>query len=222
MYSHIARYGEPQTQGAQSLIENRQPLGDDIDQHFVEWFSGDALDSIWSTRDGGGSGGSVAMTDGTNGGLTLTTGTTNGHRKIIDFNQIRHYDIGCVQYAIWNANSATDIDTNCGFKDVADVVASNGDHMHIRMRSALTTDLTNNAGSGATGVDTNESVDTNVRLWRIQLSSTHSRAHANGSLVAINTSTLPTTKMEPWFASRTKTTSAKSSAIRYMECYQTV
>ena len=84
----------PQSELAPSVIEARQPAAAEIKEHMVEWFSGQALDTIWTVDNQIGTG-SVAMVQTINGGLRITSGGTAGDHTVINFggtNSINHYE----------------------------------------------------------------------------------------------------------------------------------
>ncbi len=72
-----------------SLYEVNTELSQIKKSHFVEWFSGDDLDSIWTlTLDSGASG---AMSDSVDGGYTINAGSTFSNDATVHMNGISHY-----------------------------------------------------------------------------------------------------------------------------------
>ena len=93
-------WGRSQIQGAPSLIENQQQFGEEIPQHFVEWFSGDALDTIWTKTIT--STGTIVMADTVDGGVINTTAATTADANQYCFNGIQHYSkVGNVMITVF-------------------------------------------------------------------------------------------------------------------------
>jgi hypothetical protein len=90
-----------------SMYESRSDLTTVQKQHFVEWFSGSALDSIWTERDLVGTG-TFAMDDSVDGGYKISAGSGGTDQQQIDFNGIRHYEEqGCVMIAVSKHSSTS-------------------------------------------------------------------------------------------------------------------
>jgi len=213
-----------QLQMAQSIIEARQPLGSTINQHFVEWFSGDALDSIWTER---GDGGSKGMSDSVNGGYFMTTGTTALNEESIHFNNIRHYShTGSAFIAVGKISSISQAIIYQGMSGSGDFVLTT-DTYHIKGDSAAEPTanrysmVTNDNAGGQNIVQSTKVYDTNFHIMKGQINSTTARGIMDGVLEAISTSQLPTAKMEPTLQVLTRNTSAKTSNFTYFEAYNT-
>ena len=87
-----------------SLYESFQALTSIQVSHFVEWFSGDTLDSIWTQSNHSGVG-TFAMADEVDGGFKLSCGASSGNNSTINFNDKRHYSFVSECISIWKANS---------------------------------------------------------------------------------------------------------------------
>jgi hypothetical protein len=221
VFSNFIAHSSPQIQGAPSIIENRQSLSDDIDQHFVEWFSGDALDTIWSQTSQIGTP-SFVMSDSIDGGFTISLNATEtGH---IDFNDIRHYmDNASVIIAVSKKTAGSTSDfTQIGLAESGFNVSANNS---IRME--------NNAGqtfyelrtrdTALNTVATTINQDTNWHTNMARLYSTHVTYHIDGDLEAISTSNLPAPtgdKLQPFFRASRATTNFDAH-LRYMEIFNT-
>ena len=216
-YSTPVMLSGAKTQGAPSLIENQQSLAAPINQHFVEWFSGDALDSIWTQTFVGS--GSVAMDDVINGGVKLQTGSATNDVTVIEFEDVNHYSAtGSVFITNVKTSNLTSNDVDFGFSQRA----GSNHRMFIRYRqSTSTTELVTKDGTTINLQDLSDTPDTNWHNWKIQCHSTFGSATKDGDLIGITTSNLPTQKMSLIFATKTYTTAAKDMSIRYCEAYNT-
>ena len=68
---------------------------------------------------------------------------------------------------------------------------------------------------------TDVSLDTSWHNYKMELDGTDIKLTIDGVLKATKTTNIPTVALQPYNFSQTQTAGAKSSAIRYMECYNT-
>ncbi len=218
-------YSVPQLGGfgggdVQSMREALDPLTVVAKTHSVEWFSGDGLDSIWSTIIDGS--GSITMNDNIDGGLSILTGTASNNDAAIYYNNIRHYDpAGSVLIGIaTNVTSTTNI--NHEFFLTNTVLAYCN---FIKMQANAPTQCfyvvsTDNA-CGNTTVVSSIAIDQAEHLYKLQLTSSSGLMWIDGVLEATSTATLPISKLQPSIKARTRTAAAREWRCRYLECYNT-
>jgi len=178
-----------------SLYESFDPLTVIRKQHFVEWFSGKALDSIWTTHVV--VAGSGVMVDAINGGYELECVGVNANFNI-DFNSISHYDLAnaCVCIAVCKRQTTgTNHNAIIGFKEVFN---GSGDDMVFRNATQVSfTQLQNDDGTGVSNVDTTTAVHTNETVIKLIRSGSKTELFEEGILKATNTSKVPNGPSQP-------------------------
>ena len=204
-----------------SMYESRSELTVIQKQHFVEWFSGSALDSIWNFTNVTGTG-SGAMSDAVDGGYVITSGGTTGDRQQINFNDKRQYSqTGSVIIGICQRISATSAQTkfglfNTGLTD-ADLnrayVENSTSQSYYRL---LTGD-----GSTASGTVTDITPDEITRSHKIECGSANIKLTIDGVLKVTKTTNRPAAILQPVYHSRCIATGARTARITYCEAYNT-
>jgi hypothetical protein len=204
-----------------SLYEQLFALTTVMKQRVVDNFSGDSLNERWTQWNETGTG-TFAMSDEVDGGFSIITDATSG-RSGIGFNNIRQYsNSGLVVIAVIKRVSASNARTAVGAKNTQDFGAQI-QGIQIQNHSGSTYYIIQ-SGDASTGSSTNmtTSVDTSWHNLKQELGGSDLKAYLDGTLEATHTTNLPTTKMQPLFASRSDASSnAVESRIRYMECYNT-
>lgn len=204
-----------------SLYESFQALTSIQVSHFVEWFSGDALDSIWTQRDVAGTN-IFAMDDVIDGGFEIEVGTNNADNGAIDFNNKRHYahDDSIVIFVI-KRNSANNL-AMCGMSgntsyNVLEVsrFENRGDLSFERLTTA--------DASTSSSTDSTVAPTTNWQNVKIESQSANILLYIDGVLEVTKSTNRPTTKQQPFFHSYhlISTGSGVSASIRYLEAYNT-
>ena len=221
------QYGGATSQIHRSMYENISSAGfaEEQMQHFVEWFSGDALDSIWTLTTGTiGSAGSGAMSDAVNGGYVLTSASGDAvSGDVIGFNNIQHYSEtgsviqGVIQYVTGTAQQLTKI--------VLTSDSTTWDALHygqIKMDSSGDDFFLTTRG-GSTTNSTNMSVtrDTNPHLIKVKLQSSSVLGYEGNILRAVNTANLPSVTLEPSFGNLTRDTTSREGRVICMEVFNT-
>jgi len=222
----MAYYSHPQSEQAQqetlqaSFMDHFEPSkSTEPLQHFVEWFSGDSLDSIWSQRNITGTG-TYAMVDAIDEGFSIKSGASNSDESMIWFNDINHYShAGSVIIGIFRRVTASTF-ASFGFTD--DQIASGSDHISFvddTADSLKTLFTANGSSQGSTNMVT--SVDTIFHNIKMELDGSNAFCHVDGILEATRTSQLPDTNMQPNAYVFARTAGAKEAQIRYLEAYNT-
>lgn len=204
---------------APSIIEAQQPLGSPINQHFWEWFSGDALDSIWTQNNELGTP-IFQMADAIDEGFEIVTDTVE--TGSMDFNNIRHYSNTSAVFIMAvrkTAGSATDRFHIGLSKDQLNLNTNDrfqwGDSAGSTFKSLLTEDTTT-----FTIVDSTITTDTVWHYYRGELFTSYSKGYIDSNLEAITTANLPTNTMQPLFrAVQTTGGTNHSTRIKYMEVF---
>lgn len=209
-----------------SLYESFAPLTSVINQHFVEWFSGSALDTNrWTYKDIDSSSTVGTISDEINGGYNIQTGTPVGARCSINFNNKRQFSptaseiIGVVkgvssadQGILLGFINGTDPITEfeqvlCGYDTAVDATK-----FFIRTGDAST----NSSTSGSVNIDAN------FHVIKIKCGSSDIKSYIDGVLDVTKTTNRPTAKLQPTFYAITRINgSAKNGRIRYVEAYNT-
>jgi len=203
-----------------SLYESFNPLNVIATQHFVEWFSGDALDSIWTQGDAGGVG-TFQMEDSIDGGFSIQSGATAADFSFIGFNNIKHYDadnsiliavfkdyniaVGNERVGLNNLDSEEGLGTHSSYMEAIQSVAN------YRL-STINVSFTQVAGSVLR--------DTNFHSLKIQNTASDCKMIIDGVLDVTNTTTLPTDPLQPRIGSRADNGAGKVG-IRYLEVFNT-
>lgn len=220
MQPFVTLAGGLQTQNAagatefNSMYESFNALTTVNKQHFVEWFSGDAIDSIW-TKIGTGT---AQMEDSVDGGFSFEspTGNVTGYY----FNNKRQYaHNGSVFITVAqriNATSGMIVGLNDGSnwdnpRNEAGVQNDTSNTYYVAISSDSTTQSTTN---------TSVSVDTSWRVHKGELDGTDLKLTIDGTLEATKTTNMPTAKMQPQFLSYYVSGNGKG-ALRYYEAYNT-
>lgn len=191
-------------------------------QHFVEWFSGSTLDSIWTSYDQIGSA-TEAMSDSVDGGFEIQHSSTTNSWNGIYFNNKRQYeetgsviigvvkrifggDSGGYHYGLAGSNS-TNQDQS------ANIVSDTAQTTNFGLR---TEDTSGAVTEGSTVVDDN---------WhsvKIELSASDCVMTLDGVSDATRTTNLPTIPLEPILYGISRSSASNDiTAIRYCEAYNT-
>ncbi len=203
-----------------SLYQSFQDLTTLQKQHFVEWFSGDALDSIWTEDDGQGTG-SSAMVDAIDGGYRITAGTGANDNRNIHFNNKRHYlQTGSVIIAIVKNGTAANSDCNIGF--VSDESTVNHRCWMINHSTADSFfGVVCHDGTTSSKTLTDISNDTSFHLHKAELKASVAEYIIDGVLKASHTTNLPADKLQPMGRALSKSGNAAELTLRYLEAYNT-
>lgn len=193
MYSNPI-YGSTQLQLAQSIIEARQSLATPIKQHFVEWFSGDALDSIWTLAQRQGSGGSGAMVDAIDEGFEINSGGASS-QYVLWANGISHFSYQNSGFISVSRSSSASGWHNTG---IGEAMATNpSTHWYVWQTDMATSFISIQSNNNTTATNTNSTigVDQNWHTLKATISSTSIRGWIDGNFEVVKTNTLPTIDM---------------------------
>lgn len=189
-------------------------------QHFIEWFSGSALSSIW-TQTQVNTPASFAMSDTVDGGFRITADVGANNEGMINFNNKRQYaHDGAIFIGVMKDDSNTGITTYCGFAN--SLVGVDSDSPEIAQ--AYNTDINTNKGlrtADATTKSTTESdipLDTAWTGYKIENGSANIKLTIDGVLKVTKTTNRPTVKLQPVCG---VFGNAKSVNIRFIEVYNT-
>ncbi len=205
-----------------SLYESFQELTSIQVSHFVEWFSGDSLDAIWTQHNETGSN-TFAMADEIDGGFKITTGTSFLDEATIYFNNKRHYDPrDCELIAISKSDSA-DHTIMTGMSNLNDPI-SDGTAPDIGvLDETIQTHFQADSSDGSVSlVAMSIVIDNDYHIWKITCGSANIKYFADGVLEVTKTTNRPTQDMQPVLSIFTRENpGAASTQITYMEIYNT-
>ena len=204
-----------------SMYESRSALTVIQKQHFVEWFSGSALDSIWTATPNGAS--TQVMDDAVDGGYLMTCGTSASDNIRIDFNNVNQYSktASVMIFVMKITDQAGQGNNLTGWSNVASV-ASNNNVSHLG-HDRFTTNynlITRGTGS-ATTTNSSVPVDTAWHTHKIENAGTDVVLYVDGVSEATNTTNLSTADFQPSFGIQSDATDTPTMSIRYLECYNT-
>jgi len=203
-----------------SMYESFNPLTTINKQHFVEWFSGSVLDSIWTQTNISGSN-TFSMNDSVDGGFNIIIDSSTAAGEI-DFNNKRQYEeTGSICIAVFRRNTTTGTLIDAGFS--GNLLGDNNQKAAVRSFNSNTNYslITGNVSSGS---DTQGSValDTIFHVHKIECGSANIKLTIDGVLDVTKTTFRPTIPLQPFFkVDGEPSTASISGDIRYLECYNT-
>jgi len=206
-----------------SMYESFNPLTTVNKQHFVEWFSGSALDSIWTTFDAVASA-VEAMSDSVDGGFEIQHSTTNNSWNGIAFNNIRQYNYnGSVIITVGKKNFGAGAGgTHFGLggtldttqDQTAECTADTAVNANFSLQTDATSSATTTAGSTA--------IDESWHSQKVETKASSVEMTLDGTLEATSTTNLPNSKLQPkLFGIKRSTDAGDITQIRYCEAYNT-
>ena len=207
-----------------SIYDQLNASGTVAKQRVVETFSGDALDTDrWNLAHsiGNDSNSPNGMSDSVDGGWYLTTHSSNSsYYSILNFNGKRQYNpISSAWIAVTRNHTTTNTAHYAGLHENSYfMISASGNETKYRFS-------TRNDTEGTGNTDTSINSDTNWHTWKGETDGTTVTLHGDGVLEASRTGYIPSTAtgtLEPFFqVYSTSGGTAKTSSIRYMECYNT-
>ena len=205
-------------------------------QRFVDYFSGDTLDTFrWSAYTGG-SGGAIAMSDSIDGGLEIKSSTTN--MSLIDFApsdaaKIRPFNYnGCVQITTAKLTNVTNAIMRIGMR--SNYRTEGGSYVRIQLYGAAggahgsqeNIISINSDNFSVTNTDITSSSTPSMFDWlthKIECKSSTTEYSING-ILKVTASGIPDEQLMPFIEVKNEEGTAASNPIgnvRYMECYNT-
>lgn len=204
-----------------SVYEILTPITTVRKTKFWDWFDGDDLRAIWTTRNITGTG-TFAMSDVADDGFTVQSGATSSDESRIDFNSIRHYlQTACVFIGVMKAVSNSSSAQYCGL--VNPTTTYDGIDRAIFVLDTANSNTSLRTADGSTSSETTTDVvnDTNFHSVKIECSSANIKLTQDGVLKVTKTTNRPTTRLEPNFGVKTTSAAAKALRARYCEVYNT-
>jgi len=216
------RFGIVPTEFA-SLYESFQDLTVLQKQHFIEWFSGDALDTIWTQTNITGTG-TFAMVDAIDEGFSIRTDSIADAMSEINFNNKRHYkhDASIIIMVAKNnrlvsgdnrLGLAGDIGINSPLNTAYVVTHSTGtQNFQLSTKDATTASLQ----------DSSVAPDALFHVFKIECGSVDIKLTIEGVLEVTKTTNRPTAKMQPaLFVSTGGAGGVNEGRLRYLEAFNT-
>jgi len=207
-------------------------------QHFVEWFTGNALNTdIWTSY--GNTGHTVDMDDAVDGGLYLQAGTSDNDYAGIGFGTtgsvgddqavrpFSHNSSKIIFVAKFSANSeyqssASGFDQKLRGDGLG--AAESGAILHTSVHNTNGKwVLRTGDGSSYSGFTyvTTSSMDTDWHVFTIECKSTSAEMTIDGVTEATSTTTLPTARMGISFGIQSEGSATAKTNIHYCEAYNT-
>ena len=204
----------------ESMYESFNALTTVNKQHFVEWFSGSALDSIWTAAPTGTS--TQAMADAVDGGYLMTCSSGAGDSVELSFNDVARpfsYTASVIIFVLSNTDQAGTGDNLIGWANVASP-ASNTNVHHLTLDRFTTYYglITRGAGSSTTANST-VTVDTAWHSHKIENLASSVALTIDGVLGGTNTTNLSTADFQPCIAMQSDSADTPTMSIRYLEAY---
>tara|TARA_R110000751_G_scaffold121160_1_gene221744 strand:+ start:31 stop:705 length:675 start_codon:yes stop_codon:yes gene_type:complete len=203
-----------------SMYESRSALTTVQKQHFVEWFSGSALDSIWTQTSLNASPTFLISDASTNNGLAIAPNQTNSH-GLVNFNNKRQYEpTGSVFIAVGRHGVGSQQRAYWGLH--GDILATwlHGAEWEQDWAQTYQRAVTNDGGTkSGTDMGTLSNSETNAVVKGTLTASNFNITH-NGVSKVDKTTDLPTAKLQP-VAGAVSTLGARGMYTMYMECYNT-
>jgi hypothetical protein len=204
-----------------SMYESRSELTTVQKQHFVEWFSGSALDSIWTfngTNDAG-------MKDAVDGGYYLEP--PSAANVIMYMNDKRQYAFdGSVYIGVVGGNLVgSRVDVIHGLAGESEFSGATADKAVYKHDSSVGFKMNTSDGSTETATSTtsgNSFVNDSWNVAKIETKASSVVFSLDGVADGTITTTLPDGKMQP--ASEVRSIASDGTdygKIRYVECYNT-
>ena len=199
-----------------SLYESFQDLTTVQKQHFVEWFSGKALDSIWTFGDQGG--GTSGMVDAIDGGYFVDSGAGFAW---IAFNDKRQYSqTGSVIIMVLRDVNDANGDERWGFVRTASADGLIEKAYINSLPAQANFQLNTDNGGAQTATATSIVVDNVYHVFKVECKASSVEASIAGVLEATSTTTLPDQPLQPRIATRADLPAGRSE-VRYLEAYNT-
>ncbi len=206
-----------------SLLDIIEPDRSVVPQaHFVEWFSGQVLDSVWTINNNG-SGGSSNMVDTIGEGFNITTLAGLNDGLNINFSPFRQYNFdAAICFGIMRPVEQADGLTFLGFNNgEAGGTVTFAEVGKDGFNSAEFVLETQDNGGVITIVNTSISTDLDFHRHQIELLDTNALYTLDGILEATSTATLPTSKMSPEFRGVNRVAAVRSFRYKYLEAFNT-
>jgi len=201
-----------------SVYEMLTPLTQIRSQRFWEWFSGDDIKSYWNFNDIFGTN-SGAMSDEVDGGYVITTGATTSHQGAIEFNNKRPFEeTGCVGIFVMKVDESTNRRI---FGGLSNSVTLGSDYIAIYNDSSTTNYEFQTRQSSVTTVASSVTNDESYHVHKVEGLSSSATGTIDGVLEATNTTNLPTSPLQPIFATLARSASARNGHIKYFEAFNT-
>ncbi len=171
-----------------------------INQRFLYFFAGDALDTdVWNKRDINGTN-TFAMIDAVDGGYSILTDATADSRASLDFNNIRQYDFDASTFLCTMRTMIVNSNQLVAHGLVNDPTSDFGNTSNgVQVESATSTGFEVASSDGTTRTTTTMSLthDTNYHNYKTVLSATNIVVDADGVLDTTKTTNLPDAKLQP-------------------------
>ncbi len=183
-----------------SIYEAKQALTVLQKQRFVEWFSGDDIDLIW-TKTNIANAGTFAMIDAIDEGFSIRCNTAIDSASQITFNNIRHYlETACIAIWIGKNNRLVSGDIRFGFTGETNVLNPINSAFAISQSSGGSFfDLVTKDATTGSAQASSVALDALFHNHKTECRSADIQYTLDGVLEVTKTTNRPTAKMQPYF-----------------------
>ena len=206
-----------------SFYEMSNPLTVVRKQHFWDWFSGDTLNSRWTTHNITGTG-TFEMADDVDGGFKIITSTSSAAKQCINFNDIRQYSPTASEVIVV-MKRVTDSGINGNI--LAGLSYGNNNYpfhsiavTNYKADTYYSLHSTSSTGYGRESTSASLPVDTAWHVHKLTNSSANLKLTSDGVLGVTKTTNRPIHNMQP-IVFTNSTSAASEMRIRYFEAYNT-
>jgi len=204
-----------------SMYESFNPLTTINKQHFVEWFSGSVIDSIWTFTNVTATG-SSGMVDAVDEGAFVKTAASNNAHVALDFNNKRQYaHDNSIMIGVTKRNNTVS-DEMVGFSSGVNILdAVNDTVFYSQVNTDTFKTLRSSEGTTLSATVSDVVIGTTFTGWKIENSSANLKLTLSGVLKVTKTTNRPNTNMQPSVSCRAREASAKETRVRFLEVYNT-
>jgi len=190
-------------------------------QHFIEYFDGEIINTIWTKENITGTG-TFTMVGTIDSGFKVQCASGSGNHSALTFNLKRQYEEdGCIMINISRLTQNAAVLAGTGFIDDAPLdedFAYNGVDTGIDSSNfILATRRTGTFSGTSLGV----ALDTSFHLFELEMFSTGAKTHMDGVLAATRTTDHSTSPQQPGLFSKSFSAGTRTINCRYMEIYNT-
>ena len=203
-----------------SLYESFQALTLIQVSHFVEWFSGDDIDSIWTKTNISGTG-TFVMVDAVDEGFSMAAQGSAPNRSSLNFNNKRHYDeTECIMISI-----ARRVSTAAGFIYVGlfnSITSPSPDSAYLIENTVNTfKQLGTYNATTPSQTDSDIVIDTNFHVYKIECTSANIQLTIDGVLKVTKITDRPSTRLQPLVFAQSDNATPTEVIIRFLEAFNT-
>ena len=215
------RFGSASAEFA-SMYESRSELTTVQKQHFVEWFSGNALDSIWNISNSN-AGYTITMDDAVDGGMKLINNAVHTNSAILDFDGIRQYNQTSneVISVFKSVPTSGGIMVGLGKSHINDASYDSATMQIDAGYAGSAVQTLSSDGTSQTVTATGFSADSNYHVYKLECTSTALIPTIDGVIRTSKTTNRPAVPLMPVVKAYSYSGNTTQLNITYYEAYNT-